>query len=67
MIELPDLGAVYVEVSDMTQPMSDAKFIILDEQGEEIAALSLDFALSITEATQEFMEWVEGLGSRSLH
>lgn len=67
MIELPDLGAVYVEVSDMTQPMSDAKFIILDEQGKEIAALSLDFALNITEATQEFMEWVEGLGKRSLH
>ena len=67
MEKLPDLGAVYVEVSDMTQPMSDAKFIILDEQGDEIAALSLDFALSITEATQEFMEWVEGLGKRSLH
>ena len=67
MIELPDLGAVYVEVSDMTQPMSDAKFIILGEQGEEIAVLSLDFAQCITEALTEFMEWAEGLGKRSLH
>ena len=67
MIELPDLGAVYVEVLDLTQPMSDVKFIILGEQGEEIAALSLDFAQSITEATLEYMEWAESLGKRNLH
>ena len=65
MIELPDFPAVCVEYSDSGNP--PVKFIILGEQGEEIAVLSLDFALSITEVTQEFMEWVEGLGKRNLH
>jgi hypothetical protein len=67
MIELPDLGAVYVEVLDMTQPMLDANFIILGEQGEEILRLSLDSALSITEVTQAFMEWAEGLSKENIH
>jgi hypothetical protein len=67
MEKLPDLGAVYVELSDMTQPMLDVSFIILDEQGEEVMRLSLDCALSITEATQEYMEWVENLGKRNMH
>jgi hypothetical protein len=47
--------------------MLDVSFIILDEQGEELMRLSLDSALSITEATQEFMEWVDELGKRNLH
>lgn len=65
MIELPNCPAVYVEYSDGENPL--VKFIMLDEQGNEILALSLDSALSITEATQEFMEWVEGLSRESIH
>ena len=65
MVELLTLAAVYVEFSPSEK--QDVKFIILGEQGEEIAHLSLDFALSITEATQEFMEWVESLSSGSIH
>ncbi len=67
MGKLPGWGAVYVEVSDMTQPMLDASFIILDEQGNELLRLSLDSALSITEATQAFMEWEEKLSKESIH
>ena len=65
MIELLDSDAVYVEYSDTTTP--HAKFIILDEQGKEIAHLSLDCAQSITEATLAFMEWEENLLRRNMH
>jgi hypothetical protein len=57
MTKLPDLGAVYVDISNMEKPL--AKFIILDEQGSEIQHLSLDYAESITEEIQEFMGLVE--------
>ena len=65
MIELPDLAAVYVEYYDSENP--HVRFIMLDEQGEEILALSLDSALSITEATQAYMEWEERLSKESIH
>ena len=67
MGKLPGWGAVYVEVLDMTQPMLDASFIILDEQGNELLRLSLDSALNITEATQAFMEWADGLSKENIH
>ena len=65
MVELLTLAAVYVEISDSKE--HPVKFIILGEQGEEIAALSLDSALSITEVTQAFMEWAEGLSKENIH
>ena len=65
MEKLLDLGAVYVECS--TMDTQNVRFIILDEQGEEILALSLDYALSITEATLAFMEWEEKLSKRNMH
>jgi hypothetical protein len=57
MTKLPDLGAVYVDISNMEKPL--AKFIILDEQCQENQHLSLDYAESITEEIQEFMGLVE--------
>ena len=57
MTKLPDLGAVYVDISDMEKPL--AKFIISDEQCQENQHLSLDYAESITEEIQEFMGLVE--------
>lgn len=65
MTELPDLGAVSVEISDTLTP--HVKFTILDEQGNEIVHLSLDCALSITEATLAYMEWEEKLGKENFH
>lgn len=65
MIELPDCPAVCVEYSDSENPL--VRFIILDEQGLEIAALSLDCAQSITEATLAFMEWEGKLSRGSIH
>jgi hypothetical protein len=65
MVELLTLAAVYVEISDSKE--HPVKFIILGEQGEEIAALSLDSALSITEVTQAFMEWEGKPLSASIH
>ena len=61
MEKLLELGAVYVEYSATEKP--HVRFIILDEQGEEIAHLSLDSAQSITEATLAYMEW-EGVRSK---
>jgi hypothetical protein len=57
MTKLPDLGAVYVDISNMEKPL--AKFIISDEQCQENQHLSLDYAESITEEIQEFMGLVE--------
>jgi hypothetical protein len=57
MTKLPDLGAVYVDISNMEKPL--AKFIILEEQCQESQHLSLDYAESITEEIQEFMGLVE--------
>jgi hypothetical protein len=54
MTKLPDLGAVYVDISNMEKPL--AKFIISDEQCQENQHLSLDYAESITEEIQEFMD-----------
>jgi hypothetical protein len=64
MTKLPDLGAVYVDISNMEKHL--AKFTILDEQGSETQRLSLDSAQSITEAIQEFMAWEERLLKRSM-
>lgn len=65
MEELLDCHAVCVEYSDLENP--HVRFIILDELGNEIAALSLDCAQSITEATLAFMEWEEKLSKGSIH
>ncbi len=65
MIELPDSAAVYVEYSDGENP--HVKFTILDELGNEIVALSLDSALSITEATLAYMEWAEKPSRGNIH
>jgi hypothetical protein len=59
MIKLLDLGAVYVDISNMEKHL--AKFTILDEQGKETQHLLLDSAQNITEAIQGFMEWEERL------
>jgi hypothetical protein len=64
MTKLQDLGAVYVDISNMERHL--AKFTILDEQGKETQHLSLDSAQSITEAIQEFMAWEERLLKRSM-
>jgi hypothetical protein len=64
MTKLQDLGAVYVDISNMERHL--AKFTILDEQGSETQHLSLDSAQSITEAIQGFMEWEERLLKRSM-
>jgi hypothetical protein len=63
MTKLPDLGAVYVDISDMEKPL--AKFIILDEQGKEIQHLLLDSAHSII-GLREFMDLVEKHLKRSM-
>jgi hypothetical protein len=57
MTKLPDLGAVYVDISDMEKPL--AKFIILDEQGKEIPHQSSDYVQSTIGEMQEFMDLVE--------
>ena len=67
MQKLLDLAAVYVEVLEKTPTMSDVRFIILDEQGEEIAHLSLDSAQSITEATLAYMEWEDVRSRGNIH
>jgi hypothetical protein len=64
MTKLPDLGAVYVDISNMERHL--AKFTILDEQGSETQHLSLDSAQSITEAIQGFMAWEERLLKESM-
>jgi len=64
MTKLPDLGAVYVDISDMEKPL--AKFIISEEQCQENQLLSLDYAESITEEIQEFMVLVEKHLKRSM-
>jgi hypothetical protein len=65
MTKLPDYPAVYVEFSDSENP--HVNFIILDEQGKEITHLSLDSALSITEATLAYMEWEERRLKKNMH
>jgi hypothetical protein len=64
MIKLLDLGAVYVDISNMEKHL--AKFTILDEQGKETQHLLLDSAQNITEAMQGFMEWEERLLKKSM-
>jgi hypothetical protein len=64
MIKLLDLGAVYVDISNMERHL--AKFTILDEQGKETQHLLLDSAQNITEAMQGFMEWEERLLKKSM-
>jgi hypothetical protein len=59
MTKLPDLGAVYVDISNMEKPL--VKFIISDEQCQENQHQLSDCAESITEEIQEFMEWEERL------
>ena len=57
MTKLPDLGAVYVDISDMEKPL--AKFIISDEQCQESQHRSLDSAQNTIGEMQEFMDLVE--------
>jgi hypothetical protein len=57
MTKLPDLGAVYVDISDMEKPL--AKFIISDEQCQENQLQSSDFVHSTIGEMQEFMDLVE--------
>ena len=59
MEKLPDLGAVYVDISNSEKVL--VKYIMLDEQGNEIQHPSLDSALNTIEEIQEFMEWEEKL------
>jgi hypothetical protein len=63
MTKLPDLGAVYVDISDMERPL--VRSIILDEQGKEIQHLLLDSAHS-TIGLREFMDLVEKHLKRSM-
>ena len=56
MTKLPDLGAYYVDISNLEKPL--VKSIILDEQGKEIQHLSSDSAHSTTDL-REFMDLVE--------
>jgi hypothetical protein len=64
MTKLPDLGAVYVDISDMEKPL--AKFIILDEQGKESQHQLSDCAESTTGEIQEFMDLAGRLLKRSM-
>jgi hypothetical protein len=64
MTKLPDLGAVYVDISDMEKPL--AKFIISDEQCQENQHQLSDFAQNTTEAIQEFMDLAGRLLKRSM-
>jgi len=64
MTKLPDLGAVYVDISNMEKPL--AKFIISDEQCQESQRQLSDFAQNTTEGIQEFMDLVEKHLKRSM-
>jgi hypothetical protein len=64
MTKLPDLGAVYVDISDMEKPL--AKFIISDEQCQESQHQLSDFAQNTTEGIQEFMDLAGRLLKRSM-
>jgi hypothetical protein len=64
MTKLPDLGAVYVDISNMEKPL--AKFIISDEQCQENQHQLSDFAQNTTEGIQEFMGLVEKHLKRSM-
>jgi hypothetical protein len=64
MTKLPDLGAVYAEFSSSENRL--VKFTILDEQGNEIQHQLSDFAESITEEIQGFMDLVEKHLSESM-
>ena len=57
MTKLLDSPAFYVDISNLEKVL--VKSIILDEQGNETQHLSLDYAESITEEIQEFMDLVE--------
>jgi hypothetical protein len=63
MTKLPDLGAYYVDISDLEKPL--VKSIILDEQGKETQHLSLDSAHSTIDL-REFMDLVEKHLKRSM-
>ncbi len=64
MTKLPDLGAVYVDISNMEKPL--AKFIILEEQCQESQHLSLDCAENTIGEIQEFMDLAGRLLKRSM-
>jgi hypothetical protein len=57
MTKLPDLGAVYVDISDMEKPL--AKFITSDEQCLESQHQLSVFVPSTIGEMQEFMDLVE--------
>ena len=59
MTKLPDLGAVYVDISDMAKPY--LSYTILDEQGNEVMRQSFPYVPNTIEEIQEFMEWEERL------
>lgn len=63
MTKLPDLGAYYVDISDLEKPL--VKSIILDEQGKEMQHLSLDSVHSTIDL-REFMGLVEKHLKRSM-
>ena len=64
MTKLPDLGAVYVDISDMEKPL--AKFIISDEQCQESQHQLSDYAQNTTEEIQEFMDLAGRLLKKSM-
>ena len=59
MTELQDLDAVYVDISDMANPL--VKYITLDGQEREITHPSSDYALLTTEEMWAYMVWEEKL------
>lgn len=65
MTKLPDLGAYYVDISNLEKPL--VKSIILDEQGKETQHLLLDSAQNTIEEIQEFMDLVEKHLKRSMN
>jgi len=56
MTELPDLGAYYVDISNLEKPL--VKSIILDEQGKETQHQLSDYAHSTIDL-RGFMDLVE--------
>jgi len=63
MIKLPDLGAYYVDISNLEKPL--VKSIILDEQAKETQHQLSDSAQSTIDL-REFMDLVEKHLKRSM-
>lgn len=59
MTKLPDLGAVYVDISNSEKPL--VSYTMSAEQCLENQRLSLGYAQNTIEEIQEFMAWEERL------